>query len=330
MAKTEATTRLANDPDFLNHVIKKLTEDSQTERTVKTGFTDDQDAEKIAEDALAIRHTFENLSDELEMVDAENWGQNWSEQWKEPSFLYNEALDVAQVLAQKGAKYIDDFYEFSPTLWPSIYKKDVITKRLNDWFKLSDKLTEINSAFTQFAIKKGAANDQKQGDLQRQIKHLQYKIDWQAHSLTTPNSAAKMQSVLNEHITGLTMVSSILTLPTVGPNRNTTLTYDLNFRKKKNEIAKQATELAKEKSRLNRVQVALSILTHDVADITTRVNWFANLWIAAHNDYIELQRWAENDYNDQNTLLRKRLEALESAGNVFLIDMKRLANALKP
>lgn len=85
MATAEAT-RLANDPDFLNHVIEKLTTGtgSRTMRAVKTGSTDDEDAQKIAEDALAIKNSFKSSLEELEIVDRENWGENWCDQWGEP------------------------------------------------------------------------------------------------------------------------------------------------------------------------------------------------------------------------------------------------------
>lgn len=85
MEETKGVTRLANDIDFLNHVIAKHTTsssvDSQIAGAPRTGLTDDQDAQKIAEDALTILKSFCNSQEELRKVDSDTPGRDWDGKW---------------------------------------------------------------------------------------------------------------------------------------------------------------------------------------------------------------------------------------------------------
>ncbi|KAB5587671.1 hypothetical protein CTheo_8889 [Ceratobasidium theobromae] len=342
MAKTEATTRLANDPDFLNHVIEKLTEGSRTQRAVKTGFTDDQDARKIAEDALAVYKSFQDPLDELRVVDKENPGEKWGDQWAQQCTWYRQNLARAQDIARMGAQYIDDFNKFTPDILGAT--KEVIIKRLKDWFEnhqidqiielateemsqelleVSTQVTDIYNAFSRFAIQKGGEYDDDQEQLQRQIKDLQNKIAGEQAE------AAKAQSVLNEILAGLTMVVNIFDTIFGFGQGNTLMQEAL-------ELLRQHTQAAQGKYLESNPEYF-------------RVGQFANLWAAvrtscflmnpilklanwyqAHSDFLEFEYWVKNDYDDDlDILLRKKVEALKSAGAVFSADMERFRNVIE-
>lgn len=80
MAEAEATTLLANDVNFLNHVIGKLPTGaaSLTVGTLATGLTNDEGAQKIADDALKVFKYFQSSMDALCWVDGQFPGWGWS------------------------------------------------------------------------------------------------------------------------------------------------------------------------------------------------------------------------------------------------------------
>ncbi|KAB5591519.1 hypothetical protein CTheo_5026 [Ceratobasidium theobromae] len=300
MAETEATTPLANNVDFLNYVIGKLTPSSRTAGAfATTAWTDDQDAARIAQDALAVLQSFDNSSNELRKVDSENPGRNWSGQWDEQRLILSDDRQLRELTQRMSQEFLD----------------------------LSDQVTGIHAAFSQFANQKGAAFNQEQEQLQHQIKNLQNRI------AVEQSEAAKAQKALDGFLAGITMVGSIFeTVFTFGQS-NKLMKQAVELLERHTRAAageyQRAEALAREQSKLYNVRVALSTLTHDVTDISGRLGRFANLWAAAHSDALELKYWVENDYDDElEFLLIKKIEALASSAAVFHADMKRFADVL--
>ncbi|KAB5588086.1 hypothetical protein CTheo_8472 [Ceratobasidium theobromae] len=298
---TEATTWLANDIGFLDHVIGKLSTGSRTAGgIITTALADDDDPERIAGDAVHVLNSFGRSSDELRRVDMENPGTDWARQWEGQYAANSDDHGLREHTQKMSQNFLD----------------------------VSDGVTGIHGAFSQYAIQKGAAYKQDQESLQRQIKNLQDRI------AVEQSEAAKAQRTLDGILAGLTMVGSIFeTIFTFGQSnklmkqavelleRHTRAAAEL--RRQKDDVARKAEALAREESRLYNVRVVLSTLTHDVVDITSRVGRFANLWAAAHSDFLELAYWIENDYDDElDFLLQKKIEALNSAARVFANDMK--------
>ncbi|KAB5589530.1 hypothetical protein CTheo_7022 [Ceratobasidium theobromae] len=304
MAETEATTLLANNVDFLNYIIRKLTpadgfRAAGSGGLATTAWTDDQDAARIAQDALVVLKSFDNSSSELRKVDSENPGGNWGGQWDQQRSKLSNDRGLRELTQRMSQEFLD----------------------------LSDQVTGIHNAFSQFANQKGAAFNQEQEQLQHQIKNLQNRI------AVEQSEAAKAQKALDGFLAGITMVGSIFeTVFTFGQS-NKLMKQAVELLERHTRAAageyQRAEALARENSRLYNVRVALSTLTHDVADINGRLGRFANLWAAAHSDAIELMYWVENDYDDElQFLLIKKIEALVSSATVFHADMRRFADVL--
>ncbi|KAB5591520.1 hypothetical protein CTheo_5027 [Ceratobasidium theobromae] len=149
MAETEATTRIANDVGFLNHVIGKLSTGSRTAGgIITTASADDQDPERIAEDAVHVLNSLMKSLNELLRIDVENPGKDWAIQWNEQFVVDSDDHGL----------------------------REHTQKMSQDFLDISDGVTGIHGAFSQYAIQKGAAYDQDQENLQHQIKNLQDRI----------------------------------------------------------------------------------------------------------------------------------------------------------
>ncbi|KAB5589536.1 hypothetical protein CTheo_7028 [Ceratobasidium theobromae] len=356
MEETKGVTRLANDIDFLNHVIAKHTTsssvDSQIAGAPRTGLTDDQDAQKIAEDALTILKSFCNSQEELRKVDSDTPGRDWDGKWGRQYMRYREMLQLAQTVAQVGSRYIEEFNSFTPNILGA--PKSEVLAMLNKWFEIrayatqrisqglldiSGQVLKIHNEFSEFTTEMGARYDREQVMLETQMNVL---VDAIARE---ESDAGKAQQTLDGALAGLTMVGSVFeTIFSFGKSdkitKRTTELLEKHtraaegslvtaFRREKEGIARKALELSKERPRLNTIRVVLSTLVHDIADITSRLGRFANLWAAAHSDFLEFQYWVENDYNENlDFLLRKKVEALTSTAAIFAADMNRFASRI--
>ncbi|KAB5590203.1 hypothetical protein CTheo_6350 [Ceratobasidium theobromae] len=332
MAGTEGATRLANNIDFLNHVIGKLTSSSaafQIFGAARTGLTDDQDAKTIADDALIILKSLNNAGEELRQVDLETRSTDWYLQWSD--IPYRSMLMYAQLVAQQGAQYIDAFNGEIPYILR--VPRSEVSGRLKKWFEnndgdrglkkktqeisqgfidMSGKVKEIQRKFSEFAIGRGAEYDQDQKQLQDQIEKLQGKI------ASGESEAAKAQQTLNGILTGLTMVGGFFeTISSYGQSE-------------KERAAKKAVELLTGKTRVYTARVVVSTFALNVVDIIDRLGRFANSWATAHFDFIQFQYWVENDYNEElDFLFLKKVEALKCTAAAFAADMNKFAKVLE-
>ncbi|KAB5587784.1 hypothetical protein CTheo_8774 [Ceratobasidium theobromae] len=356
MAEAEATTLLANDVNFLNHVIGKLPTGaaSLTVGTLATGLTNDEGAQKIADDALKVFKYFQSSMDALCWVDGQFPGWGWSRKVDNQRSQYRSALEQAQTIALKGVDYVNEFKGFASQIFDSPgdirtarwFERDppdrglgeLTQKMSQDFLDLSSEVKTVKDEFFKFAKQNGVSYDPQQENLLRQIESFQDKIAVEQSEATTA------QKALNKILTGLTMAGSIFETISTFSQSNTLVREAVELLEKH---TRAATALRRENDEIIRaaglgdltrgiwspgltIYVALSVLSNDMVDIISRVSNFANLWAAAHSDFLEFQYWVKNDYDDDSKiLLELKIKALISTTNVFAADMERFARVLQ-
>ncbi|KAB5587988.1 hypothetical protein CTheo_8570 [Ceratobasidium theobromae] len=326
------------------------------EGSLTTATYNDHTVEKLADDALQVSASFKNSSAQLGKVDSEYSGSHWKGQWDALHAQYDRLLERVKSMSRAGAQYIDDFNtnvasKFSPEASNIEADKQLLRTWLQNnpddrglrvesqeisqgFLSLSDEVTSLRDRFSIFSAQKGAEFQGELADMNRNMQKLQRDIDWER------SEAAQAQAALDGVVAGLSMVVGFFeALFTFGQSHKLIdeaneriqkhVRAEMDLRRRKDQVAAQARQVAVDESKLHDVHVAFSILAQDVIDISGRLGRFANMWATAHSNIIELRDFLDgNDDIDSSLVFSLKVKIINSTAAVFASEMKEFADAL--
>ncbi|KAB5587909.1 hypothetical protein CTheo_8649 [Ceratobasidium theobromae] len=349
-----ATAALVN-KEFLTAAVAVFK--AAPEGSLTTATHDDHEVDKLADDALQVSASFKNSSAQLGKVDSDYPGSHWRGEWDALHVEYDRLLERVKSISRAGAQYIDDFNtnvasKFSPEAsnieadkqllrtWlennPDDRGLKVESQEISQGFlSLSDEVISLRDRFSIFAAQKGTEFEGELADKNRDMQNLQRDIEWER------SAAAQAQAALDGVVAGLSMVAGFFeALFTFGQSHKLIdeaneriqkhVRAEMDLRRRKDQVAAQARQVAVDESKLHDVHVAFSILAQDVIDISGRLGRFANMWATAHSNIIELRDFLDgNDYIDSPLVFSLKVKVINSTAAVFASEMKEFADALE-